>query len=83
MNMQIIERNGKPEWAVIPYKEYLELIEQAEMLQDIRDYDELKAGITNGTIELLPDEVVRAILDGENPIRIWREYRGLNQQELS
>ena len=83
MNMQIIERNGKPEWAVIPYKEYLELVEQAEMLQDIRDYDEIKTGISNGSIELIPDEVIHAILDGENPIRVWREYRGFNQQELS
>ena len=27
--IQIIERNGKPEWAVLPYEEYLRLIEQA------------------------------------------------------
>jgi len=37
--IQLIERNGKPEWAVLPYKEYLLLVEQAEMLEDIRDYD--------------------------------------------
>jgi hypothetical protein len=46
--IQIIQRDGKPEWAVIPYKKYLELIEQAEMLQDVRDYDATKAAVENG-----------------------------------
>lgn len=27
MNVQIIEKNGKPEWAVIPFNEYQKLIE--------------------------------------------------------
>lgn len=83
MNAQIIERNGKPEWAVIPFKNYLEMLEQLEMLQDIRDYDEIKAGIANGTIELIPSEVVYAILDGQNPIQVWREFRGLSQHDLA
>ena len=33
MTVQIIERNGEPEWAILPYDAYLQLIEQAEMLQ--------------------------------------------------
>ncbi len=31
--------------------------------------------------ELIPADVVHAILGGENAIRVWREYRGLSQQE--
>ncbi|HLA98803.1 MAG TPA: hypothetical protein VJL34_10145, partial [Anaerolineales bacterium] len=69
MSMQIIERNGKPEWAVLPYEEYLQLVEQTEMLQDIRDYDDAKAALGKGDEELIPSQVVYAILDGENPIR--------------
>ena len=30
-----------------------------------------------------PSEVVFAIIDGENPIKVWREYRGLTQQQLA
>lgn len=82
MNVQIIERDGNPEWAVIPYKEYLHLIEEAEMLQDIRDYDLAIEAIEQGE-ELIPSEVTYAILDGENPIRVWRKNRGLTQQQLS
>ena len=82
MNVQIIERDGNPEWAVIPYKEYLRLVTEAEMLQDVRDYDAALAAIAEGE-ETIPSEVVNAILDGANPIRVWREHRGLTQQQLS
>jgi DNA-binding XRE family transcriptional regulator len=83
MSVQIIERNGKPEWAVIPYKEYLRLVAEAEMLQDVRDYDDTLEAIEKGEEETIPAEIVYAILDGENPIRVWREYRGLTQQQLA
>lgn len=82
-NIQLIERDGKPEWAVLPYEDYLQLLEQAEMLEDIRDYDAAKAELANGEDELIPSEVVYAILDGENPIKVWREYRELTQQQLA
>jgi DNA-binding XRE family transcriptional regulator len=81
--IQIIERNGKPEWAVLPYEEYLKLIEQAELLEDISDFDEIYAAIKRGEEELIPAEVVNAILDGKSPIKVWREYRGLTQQQLA
>ena len=81
--IQIIERDGKPEWAILPYEEYLKLIEQAELLEDIRDFDEISAAIERGDEELIPAEVVNAILDCRNPIKVWREFRGLTQQQLA
>lgn len=83
MSVQIIERDGNPEWAVIPYKEYLRLVAEAEMLQDVRDYDTTLEAIKKGEEETIPAKVVYAVLDGENPIRVWREYRGLTQQQLA
>ncbi len=82
MTVQIIQKDGQPEWAVIPYKTYQRLAEDADMLQDIRDYDEAKKAVESGE-ELVPSEVVYAILDGESPIRVWREYRGLTQPDLA
>ena len=82
MNVQIIKRDGNPEWAVIPYKEYLRLVAEAEMLQDVRDYDAILEAIEQGE-ETIPSEVVYSILDGANPIRIWRKHRGLTQLQLS
>ena len=82
MNVQVIEKNGQIEWAVVPYAEYQKLVDAAEMLADIRAYDEAKAQLQSDE-ELMPSQVVYTLLDGENPIRIWREYRGLTQQQLA
>lgn len=81
--VQIIKRNNKPEWAVLPYELYLKLSEESEMLQDIRDYDVIKASIERGEEEMIPSVVTFAIMDGESPIKVWREYRGLTQQQLA
>ncbi len=83
MNVQIIKRDGKPEWAVVPFETYQRLVSEAEMLQDVRDFDEVKAAIECGEEELIPAEVVDALLEGENPIRVWRQHRGLTQQQLA
>ena len=82
MNIQVIERNGNPEWAIIPYKDYLRLVEEAEMLNDVLGYDMAIEAVKQGE-ELVPSEVAYAILDGESPIRVWREYRGYTQRQLS
>jgi DNA-binding XRE family transcriptional regulator len=81
--VQLIERNGQPEWAVLPYEEYLRLVEQAEMLQDIHVYDRVKNELESGEEEILPSSVVYALLDGENPIKVWREHRRLTQHQLA
>ncbi len=54
-----------------------------EDLQDIRDFDRINAAIERGDEELIPSAVVYAILDDENPIKVWRKYRGLTQQQLA
>jgi len=82
MNLQVIEKRGKPEWAVIPYEDYLRLLAAAEMLEDVRAYDEAKQRLDAGE-ELVPSAVTYAILDGASPVRAWREARGLTQQQLA
>jgi ribosome-binding protein aMBF1 (putative translation factor) len=82
MSVQVIEKNGKPEWAVLPYDEYKRLVEEAEMLQDVRAYDEAKEAVTEGE-ELVPSEVTYAILDGGNPVGVWREHRGMSRKRLA
>ena len=58
------------------------MAEGAEMMDDVREYDKAIEAVKQGE-ELVPGEVVYAILDGGNPIRVWREYRGYTQQELA
>jgi ribosome-binding protein aMBF1 (putative translation factor) len=52
------------------------------MFQDIRDYDGAKRLIDAGE-ELVPSEVTYAILDGANPIKVWREHRGMARSQLA
>ena len=52
-------------------------------MQDIRDYDIVKESLEQGSEESIPSQIVYAILDGDNPIRVWSEYRGMSQQELA
>ncbi|MBL6955743.1 MAG: hypothetical protein ISR54_02800 [Chlorobium phaeobacteroides] len=83
MIVQVIKQGGKPEWAVVPYQEYLKLIEKAEMLQDVQDYDSAKMALGEGEEELLPETLVNALLEGAHPVKVWREYRGMTHKTLA
>ena len=80
---QIIQANGKPQYAVIPYRDYLRLVEAAEDAEDARAIDELERKLAVGEEELLPADLVHRLVEGENPMLVWREYRGLTQGQLA
>src|SRR5688572_6253067 len=69
---QIIERDGKPEYAVIPIAEWRRIQAMVEEFEDIRDFD---AALARRNRRMIPFEVTSAILDGASPIRAWRERR--------
>ena len=83
MTVQVIKQGDKPEWAVVPYQEYLELLEKAEMLQDVQDYDSTRMALEEGTEEMLPETFVNELLEGTNPVKVWREYRSFTQKKLA
>ncbi|MGH8554338.1 MAG: helix-turn-helix domain-containing protein [Gammaproteobacteria bacterium] len=80
---QIIEANGKPQYAVIPYRDYLRLVKAAEDAEDARAIDEFERKLAVGEEELLPADIVHRLVEGENPMLVWREYRGLTQGQLA
>lgn len=80
MSEQVIfNKQGKPEFAVVPYGEYERLKATAEMAQDVAAFD----AAVNATEEVLPEKMVKRLIKGENPVRVWREYRGLTQPALA
>jgi predicted transcriptional regulator len=83
MSVQIIEKNGKPEWAVIPFKEYQKLQEALEDAEDIRDIESSIKALQDGREITIPGEITFAILEGTSPIRAWREYKNIKMNELS
>lgn len=71
------------EMVILSRIEYEKLIVSAEIMQDIAAYDRFKKRLAAGEEELLPAEMVNRILDGENPVRVWREHRGLSTKALA
>jgi DNA-binding XRE family transcriptional regulator len=69
--------------AVIPLSEYERLVEAAEDVADVRAYDEAKRRLAAGEDELVPAEIANRILDGESPLRVWREHRGLTVKQVA
>jgi mRNA interferase RelE/StbE len=82
MRVETITRRGK-EFAVIPVKHLEKLMEDAEMLADVRAYDAARARLENGEDELIPLEITERRLKGEPALRIWREHRKLTQERLA
>ncbi len=79
--MQVIERDGKPEYAVIPYEEYLRLRDVTEMASDVAAYDRAMKDMEGK--EWVPSEVIDRLIDGEHPVKVWREHRKMKQGELA
>ena len=78
--IQFIERDGKREFAVIPIELYERLSAALEDADDAALFDAARAGDDGFRI---PATVANAILDGEQPLKVWREHRGLTQEALA
>ena len=59
------------------------LMEDAEMVADVKAYDAAKARLEDGSDELIPLEITERRLKGEPALRIWREHRKLTQEQLA
>lgn len=82
MNADVMTLQGK-KYAVLPFDAWEKLQEHLDDLQDIADCNEIRARIAKGDGEYFPESVVDAIINGENKIKVFREYRGLTQAELA
>jgi DNA-binding XRE family transcriptional regulator len=82
MRIETITRKGK-EFALIPVENLQKLMDDAEMLADVRAYDAAKARLADGNDELIPLEITERRQRGEPALRIWREYRQLTQKQLA
>ena len=82
MRIEKITRGGK-EFAVLPMDELKKLMNDAEMLSDVKAYDAAKARLARGEDELIPLDITERRLAGESPVKIWRTYRGFTQEGLA
>lgn len=50
---------------------------------DLAQIDEILAARERGESTAISSDAMKRILGGENPVRVWREERGLSQGELA
>ena len=81
MTVQYIEVAGQ-KMAVLPAEDYRRLVDSLEEQEDIAAAIEAEKRREAGE-EYLPSEMVNRLIDGENAVRVWREYRGLSLTRLA
>ena len=74
MNIQYLE-DGK--LAVIPTVDLERLIALAEDAEDLKALNSV-----NPEEETYPQELVEKLINTDNPLAVWREYRGITQEKL-
>jgi hypothetical protein len=81
VSVQIVEIAGQ-KMAVLPIADYDRLLGIAEDKADIAAAERAEERRDAGE-EYIPADIVDKILAGENPLRVWRNYRGMTLEKLS
>ena len=71
------------ELVTIPRAEYDRLLAAAEDLADLQVHDRVTALLATGEDELIPAAFANRLLEGESPLRVYRDLRGLTQAALA
>lgn len=82
MTTQILEIAGQ-RLAVLPIADYERLLDLAEESEDIRAADAVQRKLDAGEEEYIPAAMLDRVMAGENPLKIWRQYRGLSGSQLA
>ena len=80
---QIIDTPEGGKLVVLPLAEYEKLRAAARSVSDVAAYDAAKRRLKAGEDELVPSEIANSLLEGKNPVRVWRAYRKMTLAELA
>ena len=83
MSVQVITSPSGERLVVLPETDYIDLTRRAEDAADGDAVRRFRAALAAGEEELLPADLVDRLLSGDNPLRVWREYRGLTIKALA
>lgn len=78
---QIIYNGKTPAFAVVPYAQWVDLTRRAEAA--MTDEELFDAARAEDTGEHLPHDVVKRLVDGESPVKVFREHRAMTQETLA
>jgi DNA-binding XRE family transcriptional regulator len=71
------------EMIVLSRKDYEALIQRIEDLEDSLTIADFERKLAAGEEELIPAEYVNRMSEGESPIRVWRDFRGMAAKDLA
>ena len=78
-SVQIIrDTAGNAAFAVLSMAEYERLVDAADEAIGLRAFDDFMANYP----ETFPEEIADQLVEDKNPVRLFREYRGLTQRQL-
>ena len=80
---QTIKTDGASELVVMPRVEYDRLIAELEDAKDIASAKDFEAREAAGDVEFLPWELAKRLRQGQHPVTVWRDHRGLTQKALA
>lgn len=80
IKIQFIERDGHPEFAVVPIEVWERIKHRVEDLHDVALHDHARAREDGFRI---PAAILDAELAGDSPVKAWREYRRMTQDALA
>ena len=83
MNKQILISPTGERMVVVSEDDYNALVEAAEDAEDIAEALRFQEKLASGEEFLIPAPFVKRLIDGENPVRVWREFRGLSAKVLA
>jgi len=82
MSVQFIE-TAAGRLAVLPEADYRRMAEACEDAEAAAIIDRFRRRLAAGEEELVPASIVNRLLAGDNPVRVWREHRGMKTGELA
>lgn len=79
-DVQVIEKDGKPAFYVVPADLWEKVRDTIEDAEDAAAASAARAGDDGVRV---PIAVVKAQLEGAHPVKAWREHRGMSQDALA
>lgn len=74
MDHQIIEYDGKPAFVLVPIEDYERSLSDEAFMRRAKKEDDGKR---------YPAELTRKLIEGENPVKLFREYVEMTQEVLA
>ncbi|MGQ9366222.1 helix-turn-helix domain-containing protein [Azospirillum sp. ST 5-10] len=72
-----------PDSVTLSRADFEALAELVADAQDLADIEAVKARLSGGETEIYPFEVAERILDGDHPVTVFREHRGVTARGLA